>query len=308
MMWHDVVFGLLPTSRLTLDPKELARRLGGENTLSPTELDRYKAKLCAYCAPRYAYVSLPVTLDNDSVILGEMNGRTQALTVKKNDITQGMVKETNDEAKVSVAEENSKAKVPPAEENNKAKVLVAEENTLAQQSKSSNLVLTSQHLVRHLKGCSSVFLLGVTLGEGVDRFIASRTALSVTEGFIFDALASALVDGLMDTLHHAVRCNLPLSPVDALSDGVSPDDTSPCLLDGGLPDGASFNDEPFPTKEVCLRSRFSPGYGDLSLACQGELLKRLDAHRTLGVSILPSFLMVPSKTITAMTGGCHVKT
>ncbi len=48
--------------------------------------------------------------------------------------------------------------------------------------------------------------------------------------------------------------------------------------------------------------RFSPGYGDLSLTLQKPLLERLNAQSLLGISLSPSYLMTPMKSITAVMG------
>ena len=48
--------------------------------------------------------------------------------------------------------------------------------------------------------------------------------------------------------------------------------------------------------------RFSPGYGDLPLEIQKPLLSFLDAERTLGITLSPSLLMTPTKSITAISG------
>ena len=48
--------------------------------------------------------------------------------------------------------------------------------------------------------------------------------------------------------------------------------------------------------------RFSPGYGDLSLTFQKPLLERLNAQSLLGISLSPSYLMTPMKSITAIMG------
>ncbi len=48
--------------------------------------------------------------------------------------------------------------------------------------------------------------------------------------------------------------------------------------------------------------RFSPGYGDLSLTYQKPLLERLNAQSLLGISLSPSYLMTPMKSITAIMG------
>ncbi len=48
--------------------------------------------------------------------------------------------------------------------------------------------------------------------------------------------------------------------------------------------------------------RFSPGYGDLCLECQRELLDALDAQRKIGIFLTSSLLMAPSKSVTAIIG------
>ena len=51
-----------------------------------------------------------------------------------------------------------------------------------------------------------------------------------------------------------------------------------------------------------LTWRFSPGYGDLPLETQRELIRVLDTHRKIGVSLTGSCLMMPSKSVTAILG------
>lgn len=48
--------------------------------------------------------------------------------------------------------------------------------------------------------------------------------------------------------------------------------------------------------------RFSPGYGDLLLDCQREILAALDAERKIGIMLGESLLMSPSKSVTAIIG------
>lgn len=48
--------------------------------------------------------------------------------------------------------------------------------------------------------------------------------------------------------------------------------------------------------------RFSPGYGDLPLEIQPEILKLSFADKYLNISLNQSLLMTPSKTITAIIG------
>ena len=53
----------------------------------------------------------------------------------------------------------------------------------------------------------------------------------------------------------------------------------------------------------CIR-RYSPGYGDLSLELQKPLLDFLDG-RQLGITVTKNWLMVPTKSITAIMGIKH---
>lgn len=54
--------------------------------------------------------------------------------------------------------------------------------------------------------------------------------------------------------------------------------------------------------ELKTKPRFSPGYGDLSLEIQPEILKALSADKTLGITLNSSLLMTPVKSITAIMG------
>ena len=51
-----------------------------------------------------------------------------------------------------------------------------------------------------------------------------------------------------------------------------------------------------------LTDRFSPGYGDLPLALQPAVLAALNAEKLLGIHVGESFLMTPSKSVTAVIG------
>lgn len=51
-----------------------------------------------------------------------------------------------------------------------------------------------------------------------------------------------------------------------------------------------------------MTSRFSIGYGDLELENQSKLIKLVDASKSIGVNVLESHLMVPSKSVSAIIG------
>lgn len=53
-------------------------------------------------------------------------------------------------------------------------------------------------------------------------------------------------------------------------------------------------------EELC--TRFSPGYGDLPLSVQPKFLEMVDAGKQLGISLTDAYLMIPSKSVTAIIG------
>ncbi len=117
----------------------------------------------------------------------------------------------------------------------------------------------SKNLTRKGGTCTEAFLLGVTLGMGVERLLM-RLRTSVGEHFITDALASAMAESLCDTVNEGLA------------------------------------------EQAALIPRFSPGYGDVPLWVQKPLLTRLQADKTLGILLNDAYLMMPTKSITAIVG------
>lgn len=55
-------------------------------------------------------------------------------------------------------------------------------------------------------------------------------------------------------------------------------------------------------QQGAVRSRFSPGYGDLPLTFQTTMFTLLDPPRQIGVTLSDSLLMTPTKSVTALIG------
>ena len=53
---------------------------------------------------------------------------------------------------------------------------------------------------------------------------------------------------------------------------------------------------------LCCKPRFSPGYGDLPLKIQRDVLLLLDGIKTVGITLTDTLLMTPQKSITAILG------
>ena len=127
----------------------------------------------------------------------------------------------------------------------------------------TSLVLTGKSICEHLFGCSGLILFAATLSAEVDRVIRSYQVQSMTHAVVADALASAAVEQLFDMLETEVASRF---------------------------------------EGKYLSFRFSPGYGDLPLELQPEILKVLSADKRIGVNITEGGLMAPVKSVTAIIG------
>ncbi len=126
--------------------------------------------------------------------------------------------------------------------------------------------LDSLSLSRFLRGCTGILLLASTLGARVSEDIERLGETGrMDEAHLLDAVASEMADEGLDVARRmAVRH----------------------LLNRG---------------EMAARRRFSPGYGDVDLGFQRVLFDRLRLG-DLGMSILPSCMLVPEKSVLAMVG------
>ncbi len=129
--------------------------------------------------------------------------------------------------------------------------------------KGTSLVLTGKDIASHLQGCSRAILLCVTLSAAADACIRTAQTADVTAGLLTDALASAAVEQVCDQAECEILAALP---------------------------------------EFHATWRFSPGYGDLPLALQGDFLAAVDAMRRVGVTVSDSGLLIPRKSVTAIIG------
>ena len=127
------------------------------------------------------------------------------------------------------------------------------------------ITVTSKSLREHLADASHVILFCATVGHGIDRSIRRYAAFSPARAHMLDAIGTERVEALCDAL-----CEV--------------------LAAEGACEGKT------------LSSRFSPGYGDLPLSLQKDIIRLLDTPRRLGVTLTESLLMTPTKSVTALVG------
>lgn len=125
------------------------------------------------------------------------------------------------------------------------------------------LVLRGKDISQHLSGCFGTALLCATVGDGVDRLLRTVQAEDMAKAVVCDALASAAVEQVCDIAEKEI--------------------------------GERFSGK-FTTW------RFSPGYGDFPLECQGDFLAAVNAMRTVGVCVNGGGLLTPTKSVTAVIG------
>lgn len=114
-----------------------------------------------------------------------------------------------------------------------------------------------------LRDCGRAALLVCTLGGVFDGWMRREQARDMTRAVLLDALGSAWVEAGCDAAERELAARLP---------------------------------------GMYLTDRFSPGYGDLPLSVQPDILAATDAARRLGVQATERYLMNPQKTVTAIIG------
>lgn len=129
----------------------------------------------------------------------------------------------------------------------------------------TTLAPRGRDICAHLAGAVSVGVLAVTLGLACERELRRLSVTDPLDGVIFDAAATTLVERAAD----AAEAQL----VAVASE-----------------------------RGLFTNSRYSPGYGDWGLEAQPQMLAAVDAQRQLGLTLTPTLLLVPTKSVTAVVG------
>ncbi|MGM9630327.1 methionine synthase [Butyricicoccus sp.] len=127
------------------------------------------------------------------------------------------------------------------------------------------LPLSGNDIRRHLDGCDRMAVLCATLGAAVDREIRRTGHRSMLDALALDAAAGDAIEKVCDAAEDEIRMQ--------------------------------FGQDGF-----YVTGRFSPGYGDLPIGIQRDLLALCDAPRRIGLSVTPSNLLTPGKSVTALLG------
>lgn len=116
-----------------------------------------------------------------------------------------------------------------------------------------------------LSPCREAILMAATLGSEVERILMRAEVTDMADALIMDSCASTAIENVCDHFEMDLR-------------------------------------EELKTEGLYLTDRFSPGYGDLPISCQGQLCNILQTNRRIGLTVTPSNIMVPRKSVTAIMG------
>lgn len=124
-------------------------------------------------------------------------------------------------------------------------------------------VFSGSDIKNHLKDCEHAVILAVTVSAEADKLIRQTSVVGMAEALAVDCLCSSAIEQV---------CN-------------------------------KAEDEIFRVNPVKFRTwRFSPGYGDLPITLQKNLISALNAHRRIGLTVTENCMLIPSKSVTAIIG------
>lgn len=129
----------------------------------------------------------------------------------------------------------------------------------------TNIKLTGADIRKHLKDSARCFLMAVTIGGEIDFKIRYYEKIDLTKAIIMDACATAAVEGLCDEVEGRIK-------EEALKEGFG------------------------------ITYRYSPGYGDLPIELQPNILSLLETQKKIGLTVSDSYILLPRKSVSAIIG------
>ena len=131
--------------------------------------------------------------------------------------------------------------------------------------KIGSIQFESKYLARNLAGCSKVILIASTIGPVADNLIRRFTKLDAAKAAIMQAAGAMFIESYLGSFNAQLE-------KEAEEQGFK------------------------------LHSRFSPGYGDVSLEIQRHFFSILPCTQRIGLTLTNSLVMAPEKSVTAFIG------
>ena len=128
----------------------------------------------------------------------------------------------------------------------------------------SDSLFKGKNIAKLLRNCPFVTLMACTIGPALEERVESLKVENPSDAYYLEVVGGWMADYMAEQVDKRLE---------------------PEILKNGY----------------ARTMRYSPGYGDWDLTCQGEMVRVVQAHR-IGISLMESFIMLPRKSVTAAIG------
>lgn len=129
----------------------------------------------------------------------------------------------------------------------------------------SEIIFPGDDLKKHLEDCKSIAIIAVTAGGNIEKHIKLTEKTNLTKALIMDACATTLVEEICDEIEEAIGLEAK-------------------------------------SKQLNITGRYSPGYGDLPLEVQRDVISLVNCNKRIGVNLSAHNILFPRKSVTAIIG------
>lgn len=124
-------------------------------------------------------------------------------------------------------------------------------------------LMQGNDIKNHLSGCQKAIIMCATIGAEIDKMIRINQIGDMARAVVMDSLASVAIEQVCNAFDKIIA--------------------------------EKYSD-------YYLTFRFSPGYGDYPIDMQKMFLQLLNAPKKIGLCTNDNFLLMPSKSVTAVVG------
>ncbi|WP_042277329.1 vitamin B12 dependent-methionine synthase activation domain-containing protein [[Clostridium] dakarense] len=131
--------------------------------------------------------------------------------------------------------------------------------------KGSNIKFSSKDLYKLLENCDECIIIATTVGMEIEKEIRKYSYAELTKSIILDACATTAIEEFCDLLQDDLKLKLS-------------------------------------NQGKYITNRYSPGYGDLSIDTNIEIINFLNSPKEIGLTITENKIMIPRKSVIAIIG------
>lgn len=131
--------------------------------------------------------------------------------------------------------------------------------------KGSNIRFESKDIYKLFDKCDECILISATLGLEIEKEIRKLTYTNLSKGLIVDACATTAIEEACDIVQDNIEKELLKE-----------------------------------NKHITMR--YSPGYGDLSIEKNIDIINILNSQKEIGLTVTDSGIMIPRKSVVALIG------